>query len=63
VNQSHRGVCAEPGGEGARSPVFRQFLVLGAIAASGAELIVLTPLFDHAEQLERIAADLAPRLS
>jgi hypothetical protein len=35
---------------------------LRSIADSGAELIVLTALFDYAEQLERIAGDLAPRL-
>jgi probable F420-dependent oxidoreductase len=35
---------------------------LREVAASGAEMIVLTALFDHDEQLERIAADLAPRL-
>jgi len=32
------------------------------VAESGAEMIVLTALFDHAEQLERIAADVAPQL-
>jgi alkanesulfonate monooxygenase SsuD/methylene tetrahydromethanopterin reductase-like flavin-dependent oxidoreductase (luciferase family) len=32
------------------------------IIASGAEMLVLTPLFDEPNQLERIAADLAPRL-
>jgi probable F420-dependent oxidoreductase len=36
---------------------------LSAIAASGAEMIVLTTLFDYPEQLERIAADLVPRLA
>jgi hypothetical protein len=46
-----------------RAAGFQTVFSAGAIAASGAELIVLTPLFDHAEQLERIAADLAPRLS
>jgi alkanesulfonate monooxygenase SsuD/methylene tetrahydromethanopterin reductase-like flavin-dependent oxidoreductase (luciferase family) len=35
---------------------------LRGIAACGGELIVLTTLFDYAEQLERIAGDLAPRL-
>ena len=35
---------------------------LRGIADSGGELIVLTTLFDYAEQLERIAGDLAPRL-
>lgn len=35
---------------------------LRAVVASGAEMLVLTTLFDEAEQLERIAADLAPRL-
>ena len=35
---------------------------LREIKASGAEMIVLTALFDHAEQLERIAADVAPLL-
>jgi probable F420-dependent oxidoreductase len=33
------------------------------IVASGAEALVLTPLFDEPNQLERIAADLAPRLA
>ena len=36
---------------------------LREIKASGAEMIVLTALFDHAEQLERIAADVAPLLT
>jgi probable F420-dependent oxidoreductase len=36
---------------------------LREIAASGAEMIVLTTLFDYAEQLERIAAEIAPRLN
>jgi len=36
---------------------------LRKIVASGAEMLVLTTLFDEAEQLERIAADLAPRLA
>jgi alkanesulfonate monooxygenase SsuD/methylene tetrahydromethanopterin reductase-like flavin-dependent oxidoreductase (luciferase family) len=35
---------------------------LRGIVASGAEMLVLTALFDESEQLERIAADLAPRL-
>ena len=35
---------------------------LREIADAGAELIVLTTLFDFAEQLERIAADVAPHL-
>jgi len=35
---------------------------LRQIVASGAEMLVLTALFDEAEQLERIAEDLAPRL-
>ena len=35
---------------------------LRKIVASGAEMLVLTALADEAEQLERIAADLAPRL-
>jgi hypothetical protein len=35
---------------------------LRKIVASGDEMPVLTALFDEAEQPERIAADLAPRL-
>jgi probable F420-dependent oxidoreductase len=35
---------------------------LRKVVASGAEMLVLTALYDEAEQLERIAADLAPRL-
>jgi alkanesulfonate monooxygenase SsuD/methylene tetrahydromethanopterin reductase-like flavin-dependent oxidoreductase (luciferase family) len=35
---------------------------LRGIIASGAEMLVLTTLFDEPEQLERISADLAPRL-
>ena len=41
----------------------------GAVAAglrdvidAGAELVVLNPLFDDAEQLERLAAEVLPRL-
>jgi probable F420-dependent oxidoreductase len=35
---------------------------LRAVVAAGAGLLVLNPVFDEAEQLERIAAELAPRL-
>ncbi len=35
---------------------------LGRVAAAGAELILFTPLFDQAQQAERIAADVIPRL-
>ncbi|HLZ27843.1 MAG TPA: LLM class flavin-dependent oxidoreductase [Chloroflexota bacterium] len=35
---------------------------LRKVVASGAEMLVLTALYDEADQLERIAADLAPRL-
>jgi alkanesulfonate monooxygenase SsuD/methylene tetrahydromethanopterin reductase-like flavin-dependent oxidoreductase (luciferase family) len=34
---------------------------LRAVAAAGAGFLMLNPVFDEAEQLERIAADLAPR--
>ncbi len=33
-----------------------------AVAAAGAELILFTTLFDQAEQAERIAAEVIPRL-
>jgi probable F420-dependent oxidoreductase len=36
---------------------------LREIVAAGAEMLVLTALFDYAEQLERIAGELAPRLA
>jgi probable F420-dependent oxidoreductase len=35
---------------------------LRAVVAAGAGLLVLNPVFDEAEQLERIAAELGPRL-
>jgi probable F420-dependent oxidoreductase len=35
---------------------------LRAVAAAGAELILLNPLFDDAEQMERLAAEVVPRL-
>jgi alkanesulfonate monooxygenase SsuD/methylene tetrahydromethanopterin reductase-like flavin-dependent oxidoreductase (luciferase family) len=35
---------------------------LREIVAAGAEMLVLTALFDYAEQLERLAGELAPRL-
>lgn len=35
---------------------------LGQVTAAGARLILLNPVFDEAEQLERIAAEIAPRL-
>ena len=35
---------------------------LRAVAAAGSGFLMLNPVFDEAEQLERIAADLAPRL-
>ena len=35
---------------------------LREVTAAGAEMLVLTALFDYAEQLERIAAEVAPRL-
>ncbi len=36
---------------------------LARVAAAGAELILFTPLFDQAQQAERIAADVIPRLA
>ena len=35
---------------------------LGGVTAAGARLLLLNPVFDEAEQLERIAAEIAPRL-
>jgi hypothetical protein len=35
---------------------------LGQVAEAGAELILLNPLFDNAEQMERLAAEVVPRL-
>jgi probable F420-dependent oxidoreductase len=35
---------------------------LGRVTAAGAHLILLNPVFDEAEQLERIAAEIAPSL-
>ncbi len=36
---------------------------LREVADAGAELIVLNPLFDDAEQMERLSADVLPHLS
>ena len=36
---------------------------LQAVAEAGAELILLTTVFDHTEQMERLAADVIPALS
>jgi alkanesulfonate monooxygenase SsuD/methylene tetrahydromethanopterin reductase-like flavin-dependent oxidoreductase (luciferase family) len=36
---------------------------LREVADAGAELILLNPLFDHADQVERLAAEVLPRLS
>jgi probable F420-dependent oxidoreductase len=36
---------------------------LREVSAAGAELILLTPLFDDAEQMERLAAEVIPQLS
>jgi probable F420-dependent oxidoreductase len=36
---------------------------LRAVAAAGAEMILFNPLFDDAEQMERLAADVIPQLS
>jgi hypothetical protein len=36
---------------------------LGEVAQAGAELILLNPLYDEAEQMERLAAEVVPRLS
>jgi alkanesulfonate monooxygenase SsuD/methylene tetrahydromethanopterin reductase-like flavin-dependent oxidoreductase (luciferase family) len=36
---------------------------LREVADAGAELIVLTTLFDYADQLERLAADVVPRFA
>jgi probable F420-dependent oxidoreductase len=38
-------------------------LRLREVAAAGAELILFTPFFDQAEQMERLAAEVVPRLS
>jgi alkanesulfonate monooxygenase SsuD/methylene tetrahydromethanopterin reductase-like flavin-dependent oxidoreductase (luciferase family) len=35
---------------------------LGEVADAGAELILLNPLFDEAEQMERLAAEVVPRV-
>jgi hypothetical protein len=36
---------------------------LRAVAAAGAEMILLNPLFDEADQMERLAADVMPRIA
>jgi probable F420-dependent oxidoreductase len=36
---------------------------LGEVAEAGADLLLLTPMFDQAEQLERLAAEVVPQLS
>jgi alkanesulfonate monooxygenase SsuD/methylene tetrahydromethanopterin reductase-like flavin-dependent oxidoreductase (luciferase family) len=36
---------------------------LAALAAAGAGLILLNPLFDEAEQMERLAAEVIPQLA
>jgi probable F420-dependent oxidoreductase len=36
---------------------------LSAVAAAGAELILLNPLFDDAEQMERLAAEVIPHMA
>jgi 2-methylisocitrate lyase-like PEP mutase family enzyme len=33
------------------------------VAEAGAELILFTPFFDEPEQIERMAAEVVPRLS
>ena len=54
-----RSRCTSKSRSGARRTSARA--ALRKVVASGAEMLVLTALFDEAEQLERIA-DLAPRL-
>jgi hypothetical protein len=36
---------------------------LSDVAAAGAELILLNPLFDEAGQMERLAAEVVPQLA
>ena len=36
---------------------------LREVAAAGAEMILLNPIVDEAEQLERLAAEVAPQLA
>jgi hypothetical protein len=36
---------------------------LREVAEAGAELILLNPVFDEAEQMERLVADVMPKLS
>jgi 2-methylisocitrate lyase-like PEP mutase family enzyme len=36
---------------------------LRQVADAGAEMILLNPLFDEAEQMERLAAEVMPRLA
>ena len=36
---------------------------LGAVVAAGARVLLLNPVFDEAEQVERFAADIAPKLT
>jgi len=33
------------------------------VAGAGAELILLTPVFDEAQQMERLMAEVVPKLS
>ena len=36
---------------------------VGEVVDAGAELILLNSLFDHGEQMERLASEVVPRLS
>jgi 2-methylisocitrate lyase-like PEP mutase family enzyme len=36
---------------------------LNAVAAAGAEMILLNPLFDEGDQMERLAAEVMPHVA
>jgi probable F420-dependent oxidoreductase len=64
LGNAYGGTSAQPTHERVAvfGPVDECIAGLRAVAAAGASLIVLTPLFDHAEQLEVFAQEIRPHV-
>ena len=63
--QDMQGLHATRGRRAARRPGTPDACVWGLreVAEAGAELILLNPVFDEAEQMERLVAEVMPEIS
>jgi hypothetical protein len=65
ARSAHALICLSPHLEAFRVYGPRDACVRGLreVAEAGAELILLNPVFDEAEQMERLVAEVMPKLS